>query len=187
MLLEIFKSYISLLLLGLVIKLLDDAVDGDEKLKKYNNNTYLQLIEYKFPYCLLFLSLAMVLTPEISFSLFTSAYMIGMFHFSNKKLPLQLKGYHEIIILIILNLLLVEVRVFTLAFTSMLLIQLVDDIMDHQYDLKYGYKNFVNKFGKGEIIIFSNILLVLCFMLCWIGSIVIFSSSFIINYLYSKI
>ncbi|SDK49337.1 hypothetical protein [Natronincola ferrireducens] len=187
MFLEIFKTFIAVFLLGIVIKLLDDEVDGDKVLKAVYSSIYKDISAYKLPYSLLFVSLTMLLQPHLVFSLFTSAYMIGMFDFPNKKLPLKLKSYQEIGIIIVLNLFLIPLEIFFLSFTIILLIQLIDDLLDYKYDFKYGYKNYVNKFGKGEIIITSCILLLLCLILSWINTIIILSSNFFINYLYARI
>ncbi|AOY77168.1 hypothetical protein [Clostridium formicaceticum] len=187
MLLEIFRKYIGILLIGIVIKLLDDDVDEDKRNKSFHSKIYRDLTAYKLPYCLLFLSLSMLLETYLVFSLFTCAYMIGMFHFPGQKLPLHLKAYQEMALLAIINIFFIPLEIFFFAFTSILLIQLIDDLMDKAYDFKYGYKNFVNKFGKGEIILVSSILLILCLMLSWTNTMIVLSSSFFINYLYSKI
>ncbi|AKL95381.1 hypothetical protein CACET_c19330 [Clostridium aceticum] len=185
--LEIFKRYIGILLLGVVIKLLDDDVDGDKNQKTLYSKIYSDLAEYKLPYCLLFLSLSMLLETYLVFSLFTCAYIIGMFHFPSQKLPLHLKAYQEMALLIIVNLLLVPLEIFSFAFIAILLIQLIDDLMDEAYDFKYGYKNLVNSFGRGEVILTSSILLILCLMLSWTNTVIVLSCSFLINYLYSKL
>lgn len=183
----IFRKYISVILLGVVIKLLDDEIDDDRMDKGLQNKLYQDLIAYKFPYCLLFLSLSMLIEPELIFSLFTSSYMIGMFHFPRQKLPTNLKSYHEIIILLIINLIKISLDIFAVAFLSILLIQLIDDLQDYTYDFKYGYKNYAVLYGKGEIIILSSILIIFCILISWLDSMIILSSSFLIKSLYAKI
>ncbi|SES69825.1 hypothetical protein SAMN05660297_00290 [Natronincola peptidivorans] len=187
MYLELFNKYIGLLLLGVVIKLLDDEVDEDTKDKIAESKIYANLSQYKLPYSLLFLSLAMLLQPHLVFSIFTSAYIIGMFYFPHQILPLKLKAYQEMIILILLNIIFIPPNIFAIAFLSILLIQFIDDLLDYQYDFKYGYKNYVNNLGLGEIVIASSILLIICFIISWTNTITILTSSFLVNYLYDKI
>ncbi|SNR87972.1 hypothetical protein SAMN05446037_1001194 [Anaerovirgula multivorans] len=187
MFLEILSKYFGILLIGIVIKLLDDEIDDDKTNTRSQSNLYRDVMEYKLPYCLLFLAIAMLLESQLIFALFTSAYMIGMFHLPHQRLPFKLKGYEEMIILFCINLLLIPFDIFAIAFISIFLIQLLDDLQDYQYDFKYGFKNFVNKYGKGEVILVSGILLVLCIIISLMNTMIILSSSFLINHLYSRI
>ncbi|SCZ01075.1 hypothetical protein [Alkaliphilus peptidifermentans] len=182
---EIFKRYIAVLLIGFVIKWLDDEVDFKEE-AAIDKKKLLNIFDCKLPYCLLFLALAMMLDTYYSFSLFTAAYIIGMFQIPLQRLPFGLKSYQEIIILIIINTLFVPIDIFIHALILIFTIQLLDDIVDFNYDKKYSFKNYAVKFGKGEVIIFILILLVAAIMLNWINTLIILPVAIFINYLYSR-
>lgn len=187
MFLEILGKSFGVLLIGIVIKLLDDEIDEDKLNKKLQSKLYRDVMDYKLSYCLLFLAIAMLLESHLVFSLFSSAYMIGMFHLPQQRLPLKLKGYEEIIVIACINLFLIPFNTFVIAFLSILLIQLLDDLQDKEYDFKYGFRNYVNKYGKGEVILGSSILFIACIMISFINTMIIISSSFLIKYLYAKI
>ncbi len=185
MLVEICKQTIAFFLIGIVIKLLDDEVDEDQN-TKYSSSILNELQEYKYPYSLITLAFAMLLEKEYTFSLFSSAYMIGMFNFINRKLIFKLKSYHEIIILIIINLIFVPNEVFIHSFIIIILIQIFDDLLDMQQDYIYGYFNLANKYGKGEVLIISIVLITASIMLSPIYTVSILLVWLLINYLYSE-
>lgn len=175
-----------MLFLGVVIKFLDDEVDQDRHFKKYSE-FHKELMQYRYPYGLLFLAIAMVLDTSYTFSLFTSAYMIGMFHFPKQELPLRLKAYEEIFIIVILNIILVPFLTFLHSLVIIILIQLIDDFLDCNYDMKYGYHNYAIQFGKGEVLLAGSIFFVLAMIMSWVNTLVILPTGILINYLYSKI
>lgn len=174
-------------MVGIVIKLLDDDVDQDPIDSANQIPEGIRLLKvYKLPYCLFFLSTAMVLDTAVSFSLFSSAYIIGMIPIASQLLPLKLKSYQEALLVILLNLLLIPHWVFIHGFLLILLIQLIDDVVDLAYDLTYGYHNYCLRFGKGEVIILSSILLVAVFLINWMNSLIVLPMAFLINYLYCQ-
>lgn len=175
--LEIFKRYIAVFLIGNIIKWLDDEVDG-------NTSRYKFLKEGKYPYSLLILSLALLLDTHYSFSLFTAAYMIGMFHIPLQRLPFGLKSYQEIIILVLISILLVPIDIFLHSMVLIFCIQLLDDIYDYHYDFKMGYHNYAIKYGRGEVIISILLLISAALMLSWINTLIILPVAIFINYLY---
>ncbi|WP_026477846.1 hypothetical protein [Alkaliphilus transvaalensis] len=184
--LEIFKRYISVFLLGIVIKLLDDEVDQDQELRGMPDNQVLRELQlYKLPYSLLFLSIAMILDPHYSFALFSGAYITGMFHITNQRLPLKLKSYQEIILITLLNILLLPIDVFFHGMFLIFIIQLLDDLLDLDYDITYGYFNYVHSFGKVEVGILILIFIIASFMLSWVNTLIILPLGILINYLYS--
>lgn len=172
-------------LIGFVIKWLDDEVDFKEEAIISKNST-IKAQEYKLPYCLLFLSLAMLLDTYYSFALFTSAYIIGMFDIPFQKLPFGLKSYQEIIFILIINIMFVPIKTFIHSLTLILIIQLVDDLIDFYYDKRYGFKNFAVKFGRGEVLIATFILAVMSLMLSLVNTIIVLPVAFFINYLYLR-
>ncbi|WP_053957287.1 hypothetical protein [Inediibacterium massiliense] len=137
------------ILCGVVIKLLDDVID--EELKDIHTGAILS-------YGLIIFSLATGFNTHYSVTLLSSAYMVGMFHDLNHFLPTRLKAYQENIFLFLINSLLFSFLFTITSFFSVLLIQLIDDLCDQEYDHKYGYKNFANEFGKIEVLLTCFIL-----------------------------
>lgn len=182
---EICRRILALFFIGIVIKLLDNEVDGDHR-NEYTIGILNEIEQYKFPYGLIILTFAMLLDKEYSFGLFSSAYMVGMFNFVNRKLPLKIKSYQEIIILIIINLISISHKVFIHSFVIIILIQMLDDLLDIKYDAIYGYFNFANKYGIGEVSIVSVILITASIMISSVNTFLILSTWFFINYLYSR-
>ncbi len=180
---EICKRYVAVIFIGLVIKLLDDEVDQDQ----VSVSRAIQgLQKFKLPYCLLFLGVAMTLDRAYSFSLFSSAYIIGMFPMGGQLLPLKLKAYQEALLVMTASLLLIPFFSLLHGFLIILLIQLIDDIFDISYDQVYGYHNYCIKFGRGEVIIFCGILFVGVFLINWINTVIVLPTAFLINYLYHQ-
>ncbi|MBM7613838.1 hypothetical protein [Alkaliphilus hydrothermalis] len=183
---EIFKRYFAVLLMGVVIKLLDDEVDQDEALRGLPESQLLRdLQRFKLPYSLFFLALAMVLDTNYSFGLFSSAYILGMFHIPQQRLPLKLKSYQETLVVVALNLILIPFGVFFQSFFIVTILQLIDDILDEEYDSTYGYFNFVKRYGRMEVTLVIAILTVASFMISWVNTLVILPTGIFINYLYS--
>ncbi|ABR48691.1 hypothetical protein Amet_2538 [Alkaliphilus metalliredigens QYMF] len=181
---EIVRRYIAIFLIGVIIKILDDEIDQDFY---HKGHFYLEIMKHRLPYCLLFMSMAMILDPFYSFGLFTSAYALGMFRKLNLMLPSQLKSYQELLLIIFINLLLIPVWIFLHSMIIIMIIQLMDDLMDCYYDRKYGFPNLVNSFGKVEVSITILILVVISFMMSWINTLIIIPVAILINYLYSSL
>ncbi len=176
---------LSCIFLGIVIKILDDYVDGDTtnyilvRLTLNNNKAIL-------PYCLIIFAIATGFNDEYAVTLLSSCYIVGMFHDLNLMLPSKLKSYHESIIIALLNILFYN---FISFFTSLLLIffiQLFDDVKDMNWDKKYGFKNFANIFGKVEIILFSLILLLIIGLIDAPKLVIVFGSFIIVDFLLQK-
>lgn len=173
-----------MILTGLVIKLLDDEVDQDQP--PATLKVLRELRRYKLPYCLLFFGVAMLLDSSYSFSLFASAYIIGMFPMKGQMLPLKLKAYQENLLILGISLLLIPFTQFLHGLLIIFLIQLVDDLFDMEYDQIYGYHNYCLRFGRGEVMIFSIILLITVFIINWMNTFIVLPAAFMINYLYCQ-
>jgi len=87
---------------------------------------------------------------------------------------------------VIVNFLLINPKIFIHSFLIIILIQIIDDLLDTSYDLIYGYFNLANKYGKGEMLIISMILITASFMISVIDTSLILLICFCINYLYSE-
>ncbi|KAB3527250.1 hypothetical protein [Alkaliphilus serpentinus] len=175
--LEIFRRYLAMFLIGNIIKWLDDEVDGDHSGYEFFKGG-------KYPYSLLFLALALLLDLYYSYSLFTAAYMIGMFHIPLQRLPFGLKSYQEMILLVIISLTLVPWRIFFHSIILITTIQLMDDLYDYSYDFRMGFQNYAITFGRGEVLIATLLLMVMAFMISWMNTIIILQMAIFINHLY---
>lgn len=183
--LEIFRRYLSVILIGVIIKELDNETDEDRDTDLLMYKLLSMLRPYYLPYGLITMAIAMMLDKDYSFTIFTSAYMIGMFQISPQKLPLKLKNYQEILIILLLNLLLSPISIFIHSFLMISIIQLLDDLIDQEYDFLYGYSNYAVRFGKIEVILTIGIFLITAVMLSWVNTLIVLPTAFLINYLYS--
>lgn len=183
---SIIKKIISSILVGLVIKMLDDSIDQDTYYPGKGNFLIESFETSFFPYSILFVTIAAGIHTQYTVTLISSCYMVGMFHDLHMKLPTGLSGYGESMILFIINILLFSLKDITTSLMIILLIQCIDDFLDMKWDRKYGYKNYANKYGKVEVFIVSLIITVLLIMFDYSKMIIVLSSALLINYMGSK-
>ncbi len=163
------KDIGSILCTGMVIKMLDDMMDNDchylkYLLKKHDKQTIYNTL---LGYMLLLLCLGSILNYIYSSTLFVSAYVIGMFFDINMKMPSGLRVYQECIIYGAILFLIFSWQQVVSSFLIVWAIQLLDDILDHKKDKKLGIKNYVNRFGLVETILFCLMLLLCSYGLNW--------------------
>ncbi|QEK12171.1 hypothetical protein FQB35_07165 [Crassaminicella thermophila] len=178
---SIIKKLTASLIIGLIIKLLDDYLDED------NNLLIHTLDKAILPYSIIFFSIASAIHVQYAVTLMSSCYIVGMFHDLNMKLSTGFKGYQESIIIFIINCCMFSFRSITTSMLIMIVIQFIDDIHDMKLDRKYGYKNFANKFGKIEIILMGLIMIILLLMFDYIKLIIVLLCYILINVIYQKI
>ncbi len=184
---SILSQFIACLITGFIMKLMDDFIDKDI-FHISSDDLSKPLIETAiFPYSILALAIAAGINVEYTVTLTASCYMIGMFHDLHMKLPTGLSGYGESIILFIMNIYLFSLQSITTSLIAIFLIQCMDDLQDIAWDKKYGYKNFVLKFGKVEIILVSLILATFLILFDYNKLFIVLLSSLIIQYTYKKV
>ncbi|AOT72919.1 hypothetical protein [Geosporobacter ferrireducens] len=148
-------------LIGIVIKLLDDYMDEELPQK-------LLSLEFKnaiLPYSLILFSVAAALDTIYAVTLFSAAYILGMFFHMQQKLPTGFTALQESLIVLMVNLLIFSFRSILTSLLVIFFIQCIDDLMDRQWDKRMGHHNLANKFGVGEVAIFSVILSIIMIML----------------------
>lgn len=150
----------AVILTAFIIKLMDDYLDDDITfLRPLIKNMGKGIL----PYCIMFFSISCLLDAELSISLVSSAYIIGMLSDFNRRLTFKLRGYQEsILIFIVLTL----VLGFHEMVSSMLIIfitQLIDDIIDINKDSYYNNKNIAIKIGVVEAVLITFILALITF------------------------
>lgn len=149
------------ILVGIVIKLLDDYMDEELPPKLLSP----ELKNAILPYSLILFSVAAALDVLYAVTLFSAAYILGMFFHMQQKLPTGLTSLQESLIILAINFLMFPLRT---VFTSLLVIffiQCIDDLIDRQWDKRMGHHNLTNKFGTGEVIVFSAILSIIMILL----------------------
>ena len=152
---------------GFVIKIMDDYTDQniDKMLEKPNIYEAMEL--GGLPYVLLLLSLAFILDPITSLSLFLSSYVIGMMGSINVKMPSGLYGYQESILILFFSFITLEKIDMVSSITIIFAIQLLDDFLDYERDY-LNKKNLAFVLGKTECMLLSVILFLLT---CYLDSI----------------
>ncbi|NLY11160.1 MAG: hypothetical protein GX020_05690 [Firmicutes bacterium] len=153
------SSIISILLIGLVIKTMDDAIDDDSDISRRF-----------FPYIILLFTGALLLNFNLAISLFLASYAVGMFFEPFTILPTGLPSWVETILALIASILLTSITQTIWAVLIIFSIQLLDDIIDVTEDEQRGFRNVANKIGISECI-----LLFLLFTFCATKSLPILS------------
>lgn len=182
--LEMLKRYIAILIIGVIIRELNKEAEGYRDSGLMIKKLLARLRPNYFSYSILILSVAMLLDGYHSFTLLSSAYIIVSLK-NREYTALKLKPYQESIIIAIVNLLLAPAPIFLHSLLMMMILQLGEDLLQLEYDLMYGYTNFVLKYGKIEVVLAIGILLITGFMISWINTLIILPAIFMINYLYS--
>ncbi len=119
------KKVFSILITGIVIKIMDDYFDQDIDALEKQPNIYMAMEYGGLPYTLLLFSLAFMLDPITALSLFFSSFAIGMVGHLTVKMPSGLYGYHESIIVVLLGFVLLKLEMLSSLFIVMV-IQLWD-------------------------------------------------------------
>lgn len=169
-------------LTGIVIKLLDDYMDEELPSKLLSPERKDGIL----PYSLITFSIAAALNLTYTVTLFSGAYVLGMFFHMQQKLPTGLTGLEESLIIIFINLLIFPFAAVLTSLLVILFIQSIDDLIDRQWDKRMGHHNLANQFGVGEIIILSAILAVLLIMLDFRKFVFVNLCFFVINKMYKK-
>ncbi|SHJ54721.1 hypothetical protein SAMN02745975_02334 [Geosporobacter subterraneus DSM 17957] len=169
-------------LTGIIIKLLDDYMDEELPSKLLSPETRNGIL----PYSLIIFSLAAALNLTYTVTLFSGAYVLGMFFHMQQKLPTGLTGLQESLIILFINLLIFPFAAVLTSLLVILFIQSIDDLLDRQWDKRMGHHNLANQFGMGEMIILSAILAVLLMMLDLKKFVFVNLCFFVINKMYKR-
>jgi len=150
------KCWISIYLIGFVVKCLDDILDDEIDFN---------FIKKIIPYIILISVIAVFINSEMAFSLFLASYCIGMFTEPYIKLPTGIYSYQETILMILLLGYLVGIKTGLWALSIIMVIHLADDLIDYKRDKKLSRKNLVITYGKVEIITVLLIFLMIALMI----------------------
>ncbi|KNF08917.1 putative membrane protein [Gottschalkia purinilytica] len=182
MLLSIYnlKLLICIIMSAIVIKVIDNAIDYNDG---YVDEGRLISERGILPYIVILISIACILNTSVTVSIIFSAYVIGMFEDLKRQLTFKLKGYQESIIILIIGILFLGIKEMGSSLSIILAIQFIDDFIDIKKDKLLGNKNYVLKFGKIEIFIFTLILILISIKLSLVKAVTSFVVFFVFQYL----
>ncbi len=155
----LFRDFFSVLLMGLIIKLLDDIMDADTDKISEKHNWWNSRGTGIIPYAFLLFSLSVTLNRDLSVPLFLSAYVVGMIKEHNQKYLLGLPGRAESLLVVAAALLFFSWTDVLTSLALLLTLQFIDDYLDYSDDQETGEKNFFVILGSGESVIGCGILL----------------------------
>lgn len=165
---EIFNvivKWMVILVIGTVIKLMDDYLDQDlDKIEgKYTLAMFLE--KATLPYTLLCTVMCMALEPMLTGSLFLASYLVGMGHDLQRQLPLGWTAWQESLLFGLFGLVGFGIAEMISSLLIVLFIQLADDFVDYHSDSITSRRNFVLQLGLWESFILGVIVLVAAFAL----------------------
>lgn len=179
--LPLLRKALSIFTIGLVIKIMDDYTDQDIDILANEPNIFVILGLGGLPYVLLLLSLAFILDPPSSLSLFMASYAIGMAGSLSVKMPSGLYGFQESILVILLSFFFLESTNIISSILIITSIQLWDDYLDYEKD-KFNKKNWAFVLGKVECFLLGIIFFLLSFYLDYMKAISAIISAKVIIY-----
>ncbi len=159
-LLEWAIELLAMVLMGGVIKLMDDALDAEYDICRGEHTLAVKLGRALLPYTLVLAVLALFLQPMLTTALFFGSYAVGMFNHWREKLPTHVPAYVEIFLVAGLSLLLTGWQNTVWGFAFMALVDWGDDMTDAARDKVSGQDNLVLHIGWIETSLL--LLLVLC-------------------------
>lgn len=173
------KKILSIYLTGIVIKLIDDYMDQefDELISEINLARVLG--KGTMLYAILIFCFATILNQGSAVTLFLASYIIGMAANFHDKMPSNLFGYQESIILISLSWIIFGSAEFFSSIFLIIAIQCIDDYLDYNKD-KYSTKNWAFILGKTETLLLSIIFFISSMYLDFLKAISVICSMLII-------
>ena len=157
---EMPSIVLSVILCSIAVKLIDDFLDCDLDTRADCYNFSRTFGSGTIVYGILFLALAASINAAVSIPLFLASYSIGMFNDFKKTFTSGLSGLQESMLVFILGVILWGWINMSFSLFFILSIQLFDDYLDVYTDQLAGYRNFAQRIGKVECLLFS--ILTLC-------------------------
>lgn len=156
-----FKRFIGIFLIAVVIKIMDDFLDKD--IDKLSNQWNITLILKRaiLPYCIVLLILSLYCNFNESVSIFAASYMLGMINEHNQQLPTRLYAWQEGLLMILFAIYMTSVKDVFSALVIVSFIQIIDDVIDLNKDKYTKVDNTIYKYGKINMLIISIILLLI--------------------------
>ena len=180
------KRLLGLLLVGLVIKLMDDFLDQEKDKASGQYNLYHMLGKSIFPYSLVILSFGLYLNLSEGISLFAASYLIGMAHDYRSRLPIGLFAWQEGLIVFMISTYLTDLNNSLSALLLILLLQFIDDLIDFKKDSEYFKANLFKKLGFFNSILIMGVIILIA-IICYPVKLIYFITAVMILYLFFKI
>ena len=155
---SLLTEWLGIVLAGWTIKLMDDWLDVEYDQCIGKQTLASRLGRACLPYGLLGFGLAMAVAPGVAFTLFLTAYALGMGHDLRERMPTRLPGWLESILALGIAVWYGGLWLAGWALAVMLMIQLLDDLMDLHNDRRSGQNNWAIRFGFVE----SALLMFIC-------------------------
>lgn len=147
---EIVRITAVIVLMGGVIKLMDDFLDLRYDVFVGSQSLAMRLGEGTLPYALMGFTFAVILDPTLAAAIMIGAYAAGMAGEYDRQLPSGLSGYQEAFLVLCFAFAFIPWPHVTWAIFIMLAIQLADDLYDLEADRCSGNPNLVRKLGRVE-------------------------------------
>lgn len=151
--LEYGQPLLSLFLMGLAIKLMDDHLDAQIDLSRGKRTLAVRLNRAALPYAMLLGLLSATLSLPIALAAFLGSYAVGMFSGWRQTLPTRVPAWLEIVIALGLAVLLVGWRTALWGLAMMSVIDWLDDVLDMGSDSDVSQWNLANRIGVVETLL----------------------------------
>lgn len=158
--LEIFRTFVSLLLMGAAVKLMDDSLDAVYDEARGQRTLAARLGRSALPYVLLLGVVATALNREAALAAFLGSYVAGMFTTLDQKLPSRLPAWLEVIVIVVLALATLQWQDALWGIAMMSVIDWLDDLVDYASDKVRGQWNLAHHLGVPETLLLILIALV---------------------------
>lgn len=139
-----------LLLIGAVVKLLDDSLDADFDKFRGQLTLAARLGRAVYPYGVVLALVAAYLNANLTIALFLGSYVVGMFVQWRESLPTKVSAYIEILAGIALSVALTGWQTAFWGVAMMAVIDWLDDLVDYSGDKTSGQVNLALRIGVVE-------------------------------------
>ena len=136
-----YKRFLGILVIGVVIKFMDDFLDKKIDNILDNKNYAVLMGNSIFPYTLLLMILALYLNFEEATTYFAASYVTGMAQDYNEKLPSHILAWQESLLVFLFSIIFISFYETIYAIILIFFLQLIDDFIDYQQD------NYINDFN----------------------------------------
>lgn len=152
---DIARSALSVLVIGIAVKLLDDCVDGEER-------TLFGLAPAGAAvYAVLAAVVGTALAPPVALPLFAAAYAMGMMHEPGERLPSGLPAWLEAAFVLAAAAAVAGTARTAQALLVIATLQALDDLIDFRRDAATPHRNWAHRIGCVETALIGLICLTL--------------------------
>lgn len=147
---DLIRTAVCILLMGGVIRLMDDFLDLRYDVFEGALTLATRLGEGTLPYTLLGFAIAVMLDSQTAAALMAGAYAVGMAGDFDRQLPSGLAGYQEGALALVAALVFLPLATVVWALFAMFSVQVFDDLDDLAVDQRTGNPNIARRWGIME-------------------------------------